>query len=144
MAPAGSNPCLFSAKLSYNYLSSIRFVKARLIKITVGNTWRKVEGFVRGAGLLLHWIGAEELLQWNFLLFFFAGGLELPSFLFLPDWMCMPPSDLINPFFLAGWSPVKSVSLCPPALSWEPREALEVRGPTTSTHLNQHTTSILL
>ena len=76
--------------------------------------------------------------------FFSVGGLELHAFFCsLPDWICMSPSDLINPFF-GSWGPVKSVSLCPPALSWEPREALEVRGPTTSTHLNQHTTSILL
>lgn len=40
--------------------------------------------------------------------------------------------------FLWRLGPVESVSFCLLALSWEPREAMEVRGPTTSTHLNQH------
>lgn len=40
--------------------------------------------------------------------------------------------------FFGGWGPEKSVSLCMLALSWEPRETMEVRGPTTSIHLNEH------
>jgi len=100
------------------------FVKPRLIRITVGKQQgEKIEVCVCGAEVLLqlHWIWIA---------------VEFPAFLFLPDRICMPPFDLINPF-LADGAPRK-VSLCLLALSWEPREAMEVRGPTTSTHLNGH------
>jgi hypothetical protein len=52
--------------------------------------------------------------------------------------------DLIKSSSGGRWGPVESVSLCLLALSWEPREAVEVRGPTTSTHLNQHYIYLLL
>lgn len=82
---------LQSAQLFFShYLSSMGFVKPRLIRITVGKQQgEKIEVCVCGAEVLLQ-------LQWIWI------AVEFPAFLFLPDRICMPPCDLINPFLADG------------------------------------------